>query len=75
MPMSVVTFIVLILLIAGLWYFVSIQGWVTPFFKNVIFFVLGFLAIVILLTALGVMDELRSMRMPHVSLEVHRTLA
>lgn len=65
--MSVVAFIVIIALIALAAWFVRTQcPWIGQPFQSIIFFVLVLAAILVTLQAFGVLDELRSMQVPHV---------
>lgn len=65
--MSIIAFVIVILLIAGLAWLVRTQAtWVGEPFQTIIFWVLVIAALLVTLNALGVLDELRSLQMPHV---------
>lgn len=64
--MSLIAYIVWMFLLGGLAYFVSWTPWVAPWFKTPIYFVLGVCALGLTLEAFGLMDQLRSMQVPHV---------
>lgn len=59
----VVLFVVLVVIGLGMWW-VAYKAPLTPFMKSLINFVLGLIAVLLVLSAFGILDQIMAVRTP-----------